>query len=316
METILCTEAAPVALSADEAEGDVWDNVVIELDRWGTTGYYPKDVLIRDAAIAYPKGTPICIDHAADDRASAPSKSVAGVFVEAARHVVLDDGREVLKAKMKIYPDEAAWVRPRAKDGVLAMSIRTPMKYEMGTRDGRYGKVATEMAPSFSVDIVSRAGAGGAFGTMVESANMDLSTLFKEEEGAIVPITAEESATIAAEAAKAVMSALEPKFTALESQITAVDGKVTAQESAVTPVTPSEVRKAIRGAKLDVAGEDAVYTAFEADTAKFDADKLDSVIATETERIAKATDKKDDLGGGQQTAQESGETKLPSGWSI
>lgn len=271
--------------AAGLGEGGVWEVVIMEGDRWGSSGYYPWDVAQRDASTAFPVGTAMYMDHAEGGKLAPPERSL-GVIVEAA--TPHPDGSKRLRAKAKIFSDKKAWVQERAEHGVVELSLRAPVEFERGTRDGRSGRIVTAIKPAFSVDVVTKGGAGGKFDTMLESAqNAQIENNLEEE----VAITAEESAQLGRDIAAAITAGLAPKFDAITTSLT---GLATAQESKdkIVPLTPSAVFGKVAKAKLGDDYKTAVFTAVEAlgDTG-VDEKGLDALIATET---AKETQAKND----------------------
>jgi len=283
---IATEQSATLALDheVDQAgPGVTYDNVIIEGDRWGSSGYYPATVLERDGAKTFPAGTQVHIDHTEAGKNDSAG-TIIGELAEDARYVEEADGAKVLRAPMRFYTTgiyNAAWVKERAK--ALGVSIRAGVTFMQGERAGRKGKIVTSFTEGVSVDVVSRAGAGGKFGMIKESARPALAeetdtrgnTMEKEERDALSLATA-----------NAVAEALAPLFT----NVTTALGKVqAAQESANTPkvLTGSEIAKAIAGAKLGEKAAERVWAASESDGVDIEA-KIAEEVAIRTEAIAEA----------------------------
>lgn len=70
------------AVTTPTQAGSRWHARIIEGDRWGSSGYYPREVLERDGATAWPAGTPVYIDHPGEsemfDRPERSIRDLAG----------------------------------------------------------------------------------------------------------------------------------------------------------------------------------------------------------------------------------------------
>jgi len=237
--------------------GRVWDVVVIEGDRWGSSGYYPGDVLERDGARAFPAGTQSFEDHAEPGAKDLVGKML-GVTLEPARFVV-EDGVPKLRAPIEFFEDKIDYVKARAK--ATGISIRSGVKFAPGERGGRFGKIVTALTEGISIDVVTRAGAGGKFGVIMESAQPGQAES-EIQEGSDMPLTKEERAEIAAESATAIANALKPTFDAFTTALGDLK-KTQVAESAGTALTLREINTKITAAKLSEKGAERVYTAIE-----------------------------------------------------
>ena len=141
-----------------------WRIKLIEADVQGSSGYYPAEVLKRDGAKAFPAGTQVFADHPTEsEQWERPERSVrdlVGVTLGDAQYEEGDDGRGLF-ATMQVFPNFKDLVE--AWGDHVGMSIRA-----LGLRDEN-GHV-TELIRGESVDIVTRAGAGGRLVAMTESA--------------------------------------------------------------------------------------------------------------------------------------------------
>jgi hypothetical protein len=139
---------------------------IIEGNRWGSSGYYPQQVLERDGAKAFPAGTLTYIDHpTASDEYERPERSVrdlAGRLVTAARWESSGAGSGGLYADIEVFPHWQPVIE--AMRDTIGLSIRAGGTVEEGEVAGRRGRIVTALAESdgsHSVDFVTRAGAGG-----------------------------------------------------------------------------------------------------------------------------------------------------------
>lgn len=307
----IATEGAAPLLMDNEVANDLpgltIDCTIIEGDRWGSSGFYPGDVLKRDGSKVFTEGTHSYLDHAEPGKESAGN--LMGVLMEDARYVEENEnGKPALKAPIRFFETgtyNAAWVKDRMP--ALGLSIRAGVDFEQGTRQGRSGRIVTAFTEAISVDVVHRAGAGGKFGTIKESANPGATT---EQGGADVPLTEEEKKDIAAAAAAGVAEALAKP---LADIVTAV------QESAKPrhkEFTTSELFEEVEKAKLTPSGRKAVLAVHEAKG------NVEEAIATEKQR-EKEVREAAGLPEGRADFNEDGtvktevtESKAPQGWAV
>ena len=128
----------------------------------GSTAYYPKEVLERDGPKVFKAGTHVYLNHpTAAEEASRPEgdvKNLAGVLSSNAVYHEAHAKGPGLYARMKVFQDHAQTVEEKAPH--VGMSIRASGVAESGkTREGR--PVLKELTSAESVDVVTRAGAGG-----------------------------------------------------------------------------------------------------------------------------------------------------------
>lgn len=144
-----------------------WRARLIEADRWGSSGYYPRDVLEADGPTAWPAGTPVYLDHPTEteilDRPERSVRDLAGTI--ATTPIMEGDG---LYAEINFYPHVAPLIEAIGTD--VGLSIRATAEVEAGERDGRHGWIVTALTEGKSVDVVTKAGAGGKLITLLESA--------------------------------------------------------------------------------------------------------------------------------------------------
>jgi len=196
---------------------------LIEADVQGSSGYYPAAVLERDIAKAFPAGTQIFLDHPTEDEEwQRPERSVrdlVGVLVKDAWYENGADGHGGF-GDVQVFPDFKESVEAWAP--YVGMSIRA-----MGLRD-EAGQV-TELIRGESVDIVTRAGAGGRLVTMTEAARQSAGQDAKKE-----------LYTSLQEADRQALTTLFESVSALTDQITELKEKAAVKEQADT-LTPGEI---------------------------------------------------------------------------
>ena len=140
---------------------------LIEGDRWGSSGYYPREMLERDGPNVWPPGTQVYMDHpGATEQHDRPERSVRDLAGKITTAPVYEaDG---LYADVEFYPHVAPIIEAMWED--VGMSIRAAGTAESGERDGRTGPIITSLTEGVSVDVVTRAGAGGKLVALLESA--------------------------------------------------------------------------------------------------------------------------------------------------
>lgn len=276
----IATESAGVLELTETKVKGVFDNIIIR-EGWGSSGYYPGDVLHRDGPQVFKAGTRIFLDHAEGPVEKAGH--TIGVLQEDARADTVD-GKAVLRAPMRFFTTgvhNVDWIKERAEAKAIEVSIRSGVKYAAGEREGRYGKVVTALTEAFSVDVVARGGAGGTFGTIQESAPIGVDHS-ENQEGEIVPITKEEATAIA----DAFAEALAPKFEAINTSLGDLAKAPKAQEAALVALKPSEIAAKITAGKLTEKATERVYAAAEAEGVVPTAEFIDREITREAD-IAK-----------------------------
>jgi hypothetical protein len=128
----------------------------------GSSAFYPKEVLQRDGPKVFKQGTHVYLNHpTAAEEAQRPEgdvKNLAGVLTSDAAYHESHAKGPGLYARMKVFADHAQTVEAKAPH--VGMSIRASGKAESKqTKDGL--PVLTELTGAESVDVVTRAGAGG-----------------------------------------------------------------------------------------------------------------------------------------------------------
>lgn len=159
--------AVPIQEAGEGSPKGIWRIRLIEADVQGSSGYYPAETLRRDGPVVFPKGTHIFYNHPTrDERWERPERDVkdlAGEFVEAAHFEENGPDGSGLFANVQFFPDVHEWMWPRKNS--VGMSIRASGM----SADTEHGETIVALTEGLSVDIVTRAGAGGKVLQLMES---------------------------------------------------------------------------------------------------------------------------------------------------
>lgn len=180
-------ETALLSLDSQSPEKGIWRAFLIAADVQGSSGYYPAEVLERDGAKAFPAGTHVYFDHPSGaEEVDLPERSVlkiAGYLLDDATFEEAPEGRGLFS---RIQFTEKA--KPIAKElhSVIGLSIRAAGQIEE-TASGQ--RIVRSIEHGLSVDLVTRAGAGGRLVTMTESATPE-SPPAEQTATATIPVAA------------------------------------------------------------------------------------------------------------------------------
>jgi len=147
--------------------GNKWRVKVIE-SGWGSSGYYSADVLAAYGPTVFKKGTKVFMNHPsiseAGDRPERDVHQLAGKLVSDA--IFAENG---LVADIEFYSHYAPIIREMAGD--VGLSIHALGEAKIGEAEGRQGPIIETLVadPLTSVDVVTVAGAGGKFLSLLES---------------------------------------------------------------------------------------------------------------------------------------------------
>lgn len=166
-ESSVLTEASPLTNGPEAGSKGIWRTRIIESDVQGSSGFYPAEVLRRDGPNAFPAGTHVYLDHPTSgedsDRPERSVKDLAGYLVDGAQYEESADGSGLF-ARIQFIPEIKERIKSLAP--VIGLSIRAAGEVERAP-DGR--NIVRTIAEGLSVDVVTRAGAGGRLVTMTES---------------------------------------------------------------------------------------------------------------------------------------------------
>jgi len=147
-------------------KGKRWRARIIEADRWGSSAYYPAEVLERDGSRVFTSGLQMYANHPTDseswDRPERDIKDLVGKLVSDAAYE--SDG---LYADVEFYDSFVDRISEMHED--VGLSVRATGLTEDAEMDGRYGPVLVGILAADSVDVVTKAGAGGKLTSILES---------------------------------------------------------------------------------------------------------------------------------------------------
>jgi hypothetical protein len=164
-------ETSPTALPGKFIREDGNALVKIIAPGWGSSGYYSKEMLKRDAPKVYVPATHMHIDHPTSSQEKGrPERSLttlAGVITEKARF--LEDGPNGpgVYAEARVFEQYRNFLNETAP--FIGISHRALGKAKTGEAEGKSGKIIESLDKCLSVDFVTLPGAGGSLVQMYES---------------------------------------------------------------------------------------------------------------------------------------------------
>jgi hypothetical protein len=238
-----------VTFAPVETKGNKWRVKVIE-SGWGSSGYYAPAVLQEYGPQVFKKGTKVFMNHPSNSESSdRPERDVhqlAGKLVSDA--VFSENG---LVADIEFYSHYAPIIKEMAGD--VGLSIHAFGEASAGEAEGREGPIIESLVadPLTSVDVVTVAGAGGKFLTLLESyikKDKDATQVSESlSEGNESMITKEEFEAAMLDLKTTVVEALTP----LRESISALVEAATPAEGQEVEGEPEEVTETIN--PVDVA---------------------------------------------------------------
>ena len=164
-----------VALSEGAVRKDGTATIKLITPGWGSSGYYPADVLERDGPKVFLEGTKMFADHpTAAEEAARPERSIkdlAAVLTSPGRWQAAGPDGPGLYAEAKVYE---AWRKPLDEMAAdTGVSIRALGRARMGEAEGRKGPIVEAIASAKSVDFVTSAGRGGRIVPLAEAARIN-----------------------------------------------------------------------------------------------------------------------------------------------
>jgi hypothetical protein len=195
-EMVLCESAETLErIVIKEARADY--EIKLIAPGKGSSAFYPKEVLQRDGPKVFKAGTHVYLNHpTAAEEAARPEgdvKNLAGVLATDAVYHESHAKGPGLYARMKVFADHAQVVEEKAPH--VGMSIRASGVAESGkTQNGV--PILKELVSAESVDVVTRAGAGGMILTEAARPNQEVELTLEEAQKLIDKAVAEATAPL------------------------------------------------------------------------------------------------------------------------
>ena len=138
---------------------------------WGSSGYYSKSILERDAAKVYKPGTHMHIDHptVSDDK-DRPERSLttlAGTLITPGEYRTEGPYGEGVYAKARVFRQYRDFLNEVAP--AIGVSHRAFGSTKTGEAEGKKGPIIEGLTKCASIDFVTLAGRGGALLPLYES---------------------------------------------------------------------------------------------------------------------------------------------------
>lgn len=180
-EAAVQTEFIPLVEKAVRRDGTI--PVKLIAPGWGSSGYYPGEVLERDGPQVFRKGTQMLWDHpTASEEAERPEGSLNDLAAELVSDARYADG----PAGPGLYADAKVFGPYREAVDELAphigVSIRALGRAVQGEAEGRKGPIIQQLTAVRTVDFVTQAGAGGKVIEMFEAARLSRHAPQQEDE--------------------------------------------------------------------------------------------------------------------------------------
>lgn len=166
----LDTEFVPLVERAVRGDGTL--PVKLISAGWGSSGYYPAEVLRRDGPQVFKASTQMFWDHPTPseeaERPEGSLKNLAGELVSDARWQESGSAGPGLYADAKVFGSYRAALDELAPH--IGVSIRALGRATHGEAEGRKGPIIQALTAARTVDFVTQAGAGGKVIEMFEAA--------------------------------------------------------------------------------------------------------------------------------------------------
>jgi len=131
---------------------------------WGSCAYYSKEMIMNTGPKAFKKGTQMFINHATEaeeaDRPEGDLNSLASVLNGDAYWNENGPKGPALYGDALLFSDHSEQIKE--KGPYIGVSINAAIKANEGSVGGRTGLIAESFTRAYSVDYVTKAGAGGA----------------------------------------------------------------------------------------------------------------------------------------------------------
>lgn len=182
MEAVIDGEFVPLTeASAVRADGTALIKII--KNGWGSSGYYPAEVLKRDGPNVFKKGLFGFWDHpTATEEAERPEGSLVTLASELISDARWQDNGPAgpgLYAETKVFGPYRAAVNELAPS--IGVSIRATGRTKQGEAEGRKGPIIEQLIAARSCDWVTSPGAGGKIVQMFEAARNGVAATIPDE---------------------------------------------------------------------------------------------------------------------------------------
>lgn len=195
-----------------QSSGNKWSVKVIE-SGWGSSGYYGAKMLEEYGPKVFKAGTKVFMNHPSVNEVSdRPERDVHQLAGKLVSDAVFREGS--LYADIKFYSHYAPIIKEMSED--VGLSIHALGQAFAGEAEGRNGMIIESLVadPLTSVDVVTVAGAGGKFISLLESYTRieETTTVVETDnmEGIAMSITKEEFEAAIADLKSAFVEAISP----------------------------------------------------------------------------------------------------------
>ncbi len=131
---------------------------------WGSMAFYGKDMIKESGPKAFKKNTHMYLNHATEtEQIERPEGDVNDLASVLAKDAYWDENGPVgpgLYSEALVFPDYEGQIM--SKGPYIGCSINAGIKAVPGTVEGRTGLIAQSFERAYSIDYVTKAGAGGA----------------------------------------------------------------------------------------------------------------------------------------------------------
>lgn len=234
-------------ISKPELTGKTWKIKIIEGDRQGSSAYYPKEAL-ESGKHLFSRGVRIFKNHPdMEEKWNRPERSIDDIIGWLSEDATYD-GKD-LYANAQFVESYQGKIKELAEAGVIGMSIRASGEMTEGTNGMELKKFTSVQ----SVDVVTQAGAGGGFDTLLESDRNNNSepnvSESQEEDEVEFPKELAEALDTQINAVNALVEAIVADRTAKAAEV-AEAARVAAEASAPKAPSAVEIAGALREAAL------------------------------------------------------------------
>lgn len=238
MERLNLSES--IGFNAVASTGKKWRVKVIE-SGWGSSGYYGSEMLAAYGPSVFTAGTKVYMNHPSMSEAvDRPERDVHQLAGKLTTDAYFNEADKSLYADVEFYSHYAPIIKEMASD--VGLSIHAMGVAYHGEAEGREGSIVESLVsdPFTSVDVVTVAGAGGKFVSLLESykSKGDATLVAESEtENEDMSITKEEFDAAIADIKATFVEALTPLR---ESVVTLVESAAAAEEAEVAAAEETE----------------------------------------------------------------------------